>query len=68
MKRWKRMILAGCLVSATSVIGAGPVQAITCTITDPNATGTEVSVKRGANSTTVTVEPGPATLPQATCV
>lgn len=67
MKTWKRLLVGTTLLIGTSVVGLAQANAVSCTVTDPNAAGTTVGVARGDNSTTVTAEPGAAALPTVTC-
>lgn len=67
MKNWKRLLVGATMLVGSTIVGLTPANALTCTVTDPNVSGTNVSVTRGENSTTVTAEPGGQTLPTVTC-
>lgn len=67
MKNWKKLLCGAVMVAGTTVIGVGPAGAITCTINDPDLSGTSVSVSRGTNSTTITVNPPTNTPSAPTC-
>ena len=59
-RKLKRLVLAGGMAMALSVVSISPASAdhgVQCTVNDPTVTGGEVSVMRGENFTTFTVKP-----------